>query len=140
MFDENFMGRFEEIGSFDAVIDPFFDLYLEKVIPLMSINGKYVTCGLFDQFSNILTLDSPEKSLNFKAVLIEALVKNIQIIGNCLGKIEDGEEALKDMANGEFQFKTMNEYGMGEESEFLRLNYDFSEKFGKPVYFYREAT
>jgi hypothetical protein len=35
----------KKIGTFDAVIDPFFDVYLPRITELMNFDAKYVTCG-----------------------------------------------------------------------------------------------
>ena len=39
-----------EIGGFDGVIDPFYDLHLGSVMGLLAAGGRYVTCGLAGQY------------------------------------------------------------------------------------------
>ncbi|MDR2058489.1 MAG: zinc-binding alcohol dehydrogenase family protein [Dysgonamonadaceae bacterium] len=49
--DPNISQIMKEIGPFDAVIDPFFDVYLPRITELMNFDAKYATCGFYDQYT-----------------------------------------------------------------------------------------
>lgn len=88
-------------GLFDTVIDPLFDIHLGRVMKLINYDGKYVTCGFYNQFpefldSNFLTTDS------LGDIMKLAMVRNISIIGNCLGSKEDFDLALEHFLAGKF--------------------------------------
>ena len=53
--DKNIFALMKKIGSFDAVIDPFFDVYLPRITELMNFDAKYVTCGFYDQYSQLFS-------------------------------------------------------------------------------------
>ncbi|MEM9824699.1 MAG: zinc-binding alcohol dehydrogenase family protein, partial [Bacteroidota bacterium] len=36
-------------GGFNAVIDPFFDIYLGQAMDVIAMEGRYVTCGMYAQ-------------------------------------------------------------------------------------------
>ena len=39
-----------DIDGFDAVLDPYFDLHLNRSVPVLASFGRYVTCGVERQF------------------------------------------------------------------------------------------
>ena len=43
-----------EIGGFNGVVDPSFDLHLGSVIPLLAPEGRYVTFGSHDQYAELI--------------------------------------------------------------------------------------
>ena len=43
--DRNMQKWEEDLGEFDVVFDPYFDLYLEKAVNQMKVGGRYITCG-----------------------------------------------------------------------------------------------
>jgi NADPH:quinone reductase-like Zn-dependent oxidoreductase len=124
------------LGGFDCVIDPFFDLHLDKLIHCLAPYGRYITCGLHDQY---LTVETPRHSGDIdvmKQILLSALVKNLHIVGNCLGTSDDLKNAIRDFASGTFPVVVDRVCGDGEVGLFFRRTYTDHDRFGKVVYRY----
>jgi NADPH:quinone reductase-like Zn-dependent oxidoreductase len=88
--------------AFDVVIDPFADVYLAATVPLLRAGGRYVTCGLDDQFD---TTTAPARTRQVSlavGALAQVVIRNVEIIGNCLGSAGDLDRALQ--AHGEGRF------------------------------------
>lgn len=122
-----------QAGKFDAVIDPFFDIYFQKVAGLIAMDGKYITCGLHNQFEE---RKPQESGFNLGDLFINLMINNISIIGNCLGLEEDGFDALEDCRTGKYDILIDSVYGFNEEHSFLKRTYDFKNKIGKVIYRY----
>lgn len=123
------------IGGFDAVIDPFSDVYIPKLIGVMGFFARYVTCGVAEQgYTGI----SPTGSyvVNLSELMPELIIKNIHLIGNCLGLKQDLEAALEDWANGRFDVTIDSVYTGVEVETFINRTYNAKDRFGKVVYLY----
>lgn len=123
------------IGRFDAIIDPFFDVYFQKVIDLIAVNGKYITCGLSAQSERSIILDN---NIDYKDLFIKLMINNISIIGNCIGLEEDGLNAIDDYRNGKYQISIDSVFGFNQEHLFIEKSFDFKNKFGKVIYKYAD--
>ena len=132
--------RIEEIvrkvGPFDYVIDPFFDLYLGKVIEIMSPGARYVTCGFQNQYQKIIGQEFQSNGHDLQHVMAFAMLKNAQIIGNCLGLTRDLEQALEDYAAGSFDIIVDSVFGDNQVVEFFNRTYNATDRFGKVVFQY----
>ena len=84
----------KETGGFDCIIDPFFDLHIGKLIPSLASGGRYITCGFYDQYSSLIGKEFQYQGLTTSDIFATMLLKNIQIIGNCLGNTEDLQNAI----------------------------------------------
>jgi NADPH:quinone reductase-like Zn-dependent oxidoreductase len=131
--NSNTYDAISQVGKFDAVIDPFFDIYFQKVAGLIAMDGKYITCGLHNQF---VEQKLKEYDFNIRDVFINLMINNISIIGNCLGLEKDGFDALEECRTGEYQILIDSVYGFNEEHSFLKRTYDFKNKIGKVIYRY----
>lgn len=80
-------------GKFDIIIDPFADYYFLKVIDLMDIGGKYISCGISNQFFE------EKVEINLNEIFGKIIVGNLSIIGNCLGSTENLKDAISDYTN-----------------------------------------
>lgn len=125
-----------EVGGFDVVIDPFFDLHLGKVIDLMVAGGRYLTCGAWEQYQSGAIPASRFRGKNLFAILIQAVVKNIQIIGNCLGRTEDLCGALRDYVSGDFNVIVDSVFTGDQVAAFLERTYVAKDRLGKVIYRY----
>ncbi|WP_282081139.1 quinone oxidoreductase family protein [Aquimarina algiphila] len=132
--DKIVKNQLKEIGGFDVVFDPFFDTHLPRVIDLINMDGKYITCGLANQLRQP---DYEIKGLSFSDVIIKAMINNISIIGNCIGVEEDGLKALEDYQNGKFEVIIDKVYSLGQEKLFFERAFNFDKKIGKVVYKYK---
>ncbi|MBP1618951.1 MAG: Alcohol dehydrogenase GroES domain protein [Bacteroidetes bacterium] len=136
--DEDISALMKKIGGFDAVIDPFYDVYLPRITGLMNFDAKYTTCGFYDQYPPFSKKPFIYKGDSLKEMFINIMSKNISIIGNCIGLREDGLKAIKDYEDKKFNIIIDNVFSEGEEKAFLDLTYNFKNRLGKVVYKYND--
>lgn len=132
---QDFVGH---IGGFDGVIDPFYDYYLEKVLPLLNSFGRYTSCGVINQGAcDEKTLVDLLSGMQCLEIIKEIVFRNISLIGNCLGLTQDLECALTDFSAGHLQIPVDTVYqGPNQVSEFLHRTYNAPDRFGKVIYQY----
>ena len=120
-----------ENGIFDVVIDPFYDLHIEKAVELLKPFGNYFTCGYTGKYK------MNNESLNvFSKIMTIIIVKNICIHGNCLGLTSDLQQAVLDYSNGSYNHYVDSVYHAGQEAEFMNRTFNDGNRFGKVVYLY----
>ncbi len=124
-----------ETGGFDCVVDPYFDLHLEASVALMAPFGRYTTCGILNQ-NPALARRAGLRPMNAESIMVQAMLRNLSIIGNCIGVREDLERALDDYAAGRLGCVVDSVYGGGRTAEFLERTYNDRGRFGKVVYRY----
>lgn len=122
----------DEIGGFECVIDPFFDLYMHAVIDLVAPGGRYTTVGLFDHF----TKGSARRSLGRPShdIMEHVLTNNISIIGNCFGTTEDLERAVADFEAGRLPVLIDSVFEGSDIALFIGRTFIDESRFGKVVY------
>jgi NADPH:quinone reductase-like Zn-dependent oxidoreductase len=125
-----------EFGGFDAVVDPFFDLHLSKVLDVMAPCGRYVTCGLHDQHQRHVNPNYQFLQMNCQEVLVKVMMRNLQIIGNCLGLTEDLRQAVNDYSSGALNVVIDSVFTGSRVGDFFRRTYAVPERFGKVIYQY----
>jgi NADPH:quinone reductase-like Zn-dependent oxidoreductase len=124
------------VGGFTAVVDPFFDLHLSRVLDVMAPNGRYITCGLYEQHQNLIDQNLQGAPLNCQLIFIKAMIKNIQLIGNCIGLTTDLQEAVGDYVNGSLGVVIDSVFTGDRVAEFFQRTYCARDRFGKVVYQY----
>jgi NADPH:quinone reductase and related Zn-dependent oxidoreductases len=122
----------QELGGFECVIDPFFDLYLHAVINLVAPGGRYTTVGLFDQF----TKSGERRSLGRPShdIMGNVMTNNISLIGNCFGATEDLEQAVADFDAGKLPVVMDSVFSGTDLADFLERTFNDNARFGKVVY------
>lgn len=131
---------YKKTGGFDGIIDPFFDLHIGKVIPLLIPNrGKYITCGLYDQYSHITERPFEYHGMVGGELFTYVMMHNLQIIGNCLGTTEDLQRALRDYATGRLRVVIDSVFTGTQVKEFFERTYHDPDRFGKVIYRYESA-
>ena len=125
-----------ETGGFDGVIDPFFDIHLAKVLDVMAPGAKYVTCGLHDQYQKIIGQTTSYPQVSLKTVLLKAMFRNLQIIGNCIGTTMDLQRALDDYDSKSLPVVVDSKFSGKQAGAFLDRTYNSGDRFGKVVYQY----
>ena len=125
-----------ETGGFNCVIDPFFDLYLGKVINAISVEGRYITCGLYDQYSYLTNREFHYRGHHMGEIMSFALINNIQLIGNCIGYTEDLERAIQDYVSGSLNVVIDSVFKGTEIKDFFDRTYNAKNRFGKVIYQY----
>ena len=128
----------EDIGGFDVVIDPFYDLHFNLLLPLMNDFGRYISCGLYMQHHDFSKIEDSKLHRNYNTSLVHLILKNISFIGNCLGKRQDIEGALKDYENGDYDVLIDTVYTGSDLISFLKRTYINNERFGKVIYRYND--
>ena len=125
-------------GGFDCVIDPFCDIYLSRVMPLMRYGGKYATCGFTVRLG-----DSAQnhESVNQRGLLgvedySRLILGNIEIVGNCLGETCDLRQALDDFRTGLFDVVIDSVFTGVNVGGFFDRTYNSLDRFGKVIYCY----
>lgn len=125
-----------EAGGFQGVIDPFFDLYLPYMPPLMAMGGRYVTCGMYDQYLAMVGREQPGMPAEADSVMTLTMLKNLSLIGNCIGLTSDLEQALADHAAGRLPVLVDSVLTGPDTAAFLERTYLSPDRFGKVVYRY----
>ena len=125
-----------ETGGFDGVIDPFFDIHLPKVLDVMGPGAKYVTCGLHEQYQQVIGQTTTYPEVSLKTVLLKAMFKNLHIIGNCIGTTSDLQRALNDYSSKSLPVVVDSTFGGKQAGAFLDRTYNSGDRFGKVVYQY----
>jgi NADPH:quinone reductase-like Zn-dependent oxidoreductase len=125
-----------DIGGFDCVIDPFFDLHLSSAVDLMAAGGRYITCGLYDQYFSLIDRDIPKLSLDSSHIMLSIMLKNLQIIGNCIGQTQDLKDAIRDYSSGILKVAIDSAFSNRQVGTFFRQTYNAKDRFGKVVYVY----
>jgi NADPH:quinone reductase-like Zn-dependent oxidoreductase len=133
-FENSFLDFVKEIGGFDVIIDPFFDVYFSNLANMLANGGKYITCGLLDQSGIMIS----QKRISLNELFVQLMVKNISISGNCLGSEWDGIHALNELKSGKYQVLVDSVYGFGEEHLFFQRTFNSRNRFGKVVYEYQD--
>ncbi len=122
----------DTIGGFDAVIDPFSDVYATHLLDYLRYGAKYITCGLYFQHDQY---GEPIKWLPGQ-FLMSLIIKNIHFMGNCLGSTQDLQQAISDYEKGQFSVTIDSTFGLSNKKDFFERSFNFQERFGKTVMIY----
>lgn len=126
----------EEVGGFDGVIDPFYDLHLERAVEVLRPFGTYVTCGLAGQnphAARAAGVDVAPPSL--ERVMAAVITRNLAIVGNCIGLSSDLAAALADHAAGALPCVLDSTFaGAASAGAFLARSFAAPDRFGKVVF------
>ena len=124
------------IGGFDHVIDPFYDVYLPKVVYVMAPGGKYISCGFWSQYHHLTDEKVADPNLRLHQALSYSIVNNLRILFNCLGDTNDLRNAIDDYAAGDLNVVIDSVHTGNEVGAFLTRAYMAPDRFGKVVYEY----
>lgn len=123
------------IGGFDCVVDPYFDLHLERVVTLMAPFGRYTTCGVLNQNPGVAEKAGLVR-MQGELTLFHAMVRNLSIIGNCIGVRDDLARALDDYQSGRVECVVDSVFTGDDTAGFLERTYNDPARFGKVVFRY----
>jgi NADPH:quinone reductase-like Zn-dependent oxidoreductase len=127
--NERILDHIRQHGKFDYVIDPFGDVNFIKLLDLIKVEGKYITCGV----SNQSTIK--EVTLPFNQIIAKIIMNNISVIGNCLGTSQNLLDALSDYSKGLFQFSIDSIFDKNI-NEFMERSFLSKERLGKVIFVY----
>jgi len=122
-----------DLEGFDAVLDPYFDLHLNRSLPVLASFGRYVTCGFERQFPEAGTTSMAPESVLDSSVLARALERNVAIVANCLGSTADLEHAVDDFTKGRITVPIDSVMDADSPAAFLRRTFSDPDRFGKVV-------
>nr|WP_238410014.1 zinc-binding alcohol dehydrogenase family protein [Staphylococcus pseudintermedius] len=126
----------EDLGTFDVVFDPFFDLHLEKAVNSLKTYGRYITCGYKNQHNKFMEDTDKFNNNNLKSIILKVMINNMSIIGNCIGTSEDLEKALANYNPSRFIVPIDGCYSVEEGDKFVARTYNNRGRLGKAVLAY----
>lgn len=121
-------------GDFDVVLDPFFDLNLRRAVRVLDIGGRYATCGFQAQHESFASDDADSEGLG--EIMTTALIKNLALIGNCIGLRADLEHALAVHAEGKLPVRIDSVWRPADGVRFVERTFTDPDRFGKVVLSY----
>ncbi|NQX38206.1 NADPH:quinone reductase [Pedobacter steynii] len=125
-------------SGFDVVFDPFSDVFFEKLIDYLNADARYLTCGLYKQKPEFK--DLAESSIVSKPplgyLLAHLIMKNIRLIGNCLGTTKDLVEAIADYKEGKINIAIDAVFSERELGSFIDKAFTDKRRSGKVVLTY----
>lgn len=128
----------EELGNFDVVFDPFFDLHLEKAIKQLNTGGRYITCGYKNQHQDFKDKFDKFNENNLQAIMLKVMINNISIIGNCIGTWDDLKNSLNTFNSDTFIVPIDSKYYVEEGNSFIERTYNNNGRLGKTVLKYKD--
>lgn len=123
----------EGIGKFDVIYDPFFDLHLSDAIHHLNVNGRYITCGYKNQHKNFKEDTDYLHENDISKIMIEAMINNISIMGNCIGTTDDLKNAIINYSSCKKPFKIYDCLHSNEVDKFINETYNDRKRFGKVI-------
>ncbi|MCL9807132.1 zinc-binding alcohol dehydrogenase family protein [Flavobacterium amniphilum] len=118
---------------FDVVFDAFSDTYLEYLVDKMNMSSRYLTCGIFNQSSEKMREVKPA---NLSLLIAKLMMRNISLIGNCLGTTDDLVNGLQNYETNKMFIDSVFTDN-DKISDFISKTYNLSnDKFGKVVFQY----
>lgn len=123
--------------GFDVVIDPMHDIYFSRVLRYMAIGGKYITCGLQNQYAHITKKQYSTFDADLNSLMSWIMIRSIHVMGNCLGLDVDLASAVKFHCQG--QFPVLIDGSLSYEdsvASFFQRTYLDKNRFGKVVFRY----
>ncbi|MEO1376421.1 MAG: zinc-binding alcohol dehydrogenase family protein [Cyanobacteria bacterium J06635_10] len=136
LYNEEIVEIVRETGGFNCVIDPLFDIYLGKVIHTIATEGRYVTCGFYDQYSHLTNQNFEYRGCNMQQIIEWVMTQNIQIIGNCIGYTTDLQQAIQEYTDGSLNVMIDSVFKEKEIGAFFDRTYNAKDRFGKVIYQY----
>ncbi len=130
--------EYPELGNFDVVFDPFFDLHLEKAIKQLNTGGRYITCGYKNQHQDFKDEFDKFNENNLQTIMLKVMINNISIIGNCIGTWDDLENSLNAFNPDTFIIPTDSKYYIEEGNNFIEKTYNNNGRLGKSVLKYKD--
>lgn len=129
---------YQETGGIHCLVDPFFDLHLGRLLPMLKRGegGRYVTCGLYEQYSQYTEQNFQYQGMSLNEIMLFAMLNNVQLLGNCVGKTEDLQNAVQDCADDKFTVTVDAVFSGTQVREFLEQTYKNPKRFGKVIFRY----
>lgn len=126
--------------GFNVVLDPFFDLHLPRIAPHISVEGRYVTCGVQAQHPTLAS-GSSERSADgaYESLITVAIMKNLELIGNCIGTKQDLQQGIRLFDAGKMSPKIDSIFDPAQAVEFFQKSFNGGAREGKVIMTYSDA-
>ncbi len=125
-----------EKGGFNAIVDPFSDVYMPGLFGVMAFGSRYTTCGVDDQHTHLIGKESFGNTVRVGEMMSDLLTFNITFLGNCLGLREDLQSAVTDAVAGSFAVDLVATTSTGDPAVFFDSTYLDRDRFGKVTFIY----
>lgn len=123
-------------GAFDAVVDPFSDIYMPGLFAIMGFGSRYTTCGVADQHTHLVGKEPIGNVMPVGDFTSRMLMFNITLIGNCLGSTADLQAAVDDAVEGRFAVDRFATTTVSDPKAFFKATYLDRNCFGKVAFVY----
>lgn len=124
-----------ESNRFDAILDPFIDVYAGLTMPYIKQSGVYVTCG----FANQIPSEEGDQSL-LRDVMLPAMVRCARIEVNAIGKAHDFDLAVAALEEGTLKCPAPVEFSESDAEEFVLASFGKIKAPGRPVLHYTNTS
>ncbi|UQS84126.1 MDR/zinc-dependent alcohol dehydrogenase-like family protein [Bombilactobacillus thymidiniphilus] len=126
------------LGKFDVIFDPFFDLHIGTAVNHLNVGGRYITCGYKNQHKTFYEPTDYVIENKLQDIMLQVMINNISIIGNCIGTTEDLVQAIRRYDIKNPPFKIYGSFTPNNGDDFLHQTYNVNARFGKVIMNYRE--
>lgn len=116
---------------YDIIFDPFYDIYFPNIVLRVKDMGRYLSCGCYNQFKPYSLDETPD----LRDVIGYLIVRNISLIGSCLGNTQDLKNALADFDREKFHV-IIDSVFSDNISAFMNRSFNDGERFGKVSFLY----
>lgn len=124
-------------NTYDVVIDPFFDLHIDESIDILRTGGRYITCGYKNQHASFRDSDDATLELDLHRLMLNVMIKNITLIGNCIGYSEDLESAISIYDSNKVPPIPVDAvFDTSSAEQFIERTYNSRGRLGKAVMVY----
>ena len=100
----------------------------------MAFGGRYITCGLYNQHLEYTSRSCASIPKLDRSTIAMILMKNLTIMGNCIGTTADLENALCDYSNGRLNVVIDSVFRGTQVAEFFERSFSAPDRLGKVVY------
>lgn len=123
-------------GGFDVIIDPFSDMYLHQLYRFIKMNGRYITCGVYQQSMPFDKHFVAKRKEAMHDLFEKMILKNLTLIGNSLGSSADLQDAISAYEKGDWVVPVDSVFSGADIEPFFRRSFSETDKFGKVVFKY----
>jgi len=113
--------------------DPFLDINILNAVNTLMMGGKYIYCGILEQHPLLAVKDISEYNNDLREALKLSIIKNVSIIGNCLGKSEDLQNAVNLYESKNLKPIMDKVFSLENGIEFIKRSFLDRNKTGKCV-------
>ena len=131
--DPNVLRAAKAGNGFDGVVDPFLDIHLTRLVDLLAFGARYTSCGIYHQYTALTGRDVQRSGLSSSKVVVALMMRNVNLVANCLGEEADLRRALADHAEGRLQVPIDSVHAEDGMAAFLERSYNDPDRFGKVI-------